>query len=206
MANYGRKSGDAALNAIIAVVIIVVLGLGVWAVIPQIKENRENNAATTEQTMTIANLAAAEGISFDEYISKYGLTDAGLTAEDNYQSAFYAMTVENFAKANGTTVDALRSEYELPESVTNETIWSEATLEMPAGIAMGGDDQFEQAKESYGLGDEFTADSRWGDVQEAIIAKMMEQQAAEATAAPEGEADAEATQAPEATAEASKDE
>ncbi len=203
MANNGRKSGDAAINMIIAVVIIAVLGLGVWAVIPQIKENRENNAAnTTEQTMTIANLAATEGISFEEYIDKYGLTDAGLTAEDSYQTALYAMTVENFAKANGTTVEELRSEYELPESVTNETVWSEATLEMPARIAMGGEEQFNQAKETYGLGEEFTADSRWGDVQDAIIAKLMEQQAAEETA----EGETEATEAPEATAEAEKDE
>lgn len=185
-----RTSGDTAMNAIIAVVIIVVLGLGVWAAAPKISEsikNREaaSDAADGQQTATIANAAESEGISFDEYIEKYGLKDASLTAEDSVQSAFYEMTVENFAKASSTTVEELMSRYSLPESVTSNMKWSEAMLEMPAGVALGGDEQFAQAKEAYGLGDEFTAQSRWGDVQSAMVAKMVQQQAAQASAEPE---------------------
>lgn len=207
-----RTSGDTALNAIIAAVIIVVLGLGVWAVAPKISEgikNREtasqNTDNQTQQTVTIGQKAESEGISFDEYISKYGLADEGLTAEDDYQTALYAMTVDNFAKATQTTFDDVVSEYKLPESVKPETKWSEAMLEMPAGVALGGDDQFAQAKEAYGLGDEFTADSRWGDVQNAMIQKMMENQAqAQASAEPSESAQPEDTAAPSETPAADK--
>lgn len=209
-----KTSGDVAMNVIIAVVIIAVLGLGVWAVAPKISEGVKNRASssqsdnTQQSSATLGDMAAAEGISFDEYIEKYGLKDAGLTAEDDYQSALYEMTVENFAKATGTTAEEIMSEYKLPASVTADTKWGEAQLEMPAGVALGGDDKFEQAKATYGLGDEFTAESRWGDVQNAMIQKMIQQQAAAASAAPEGSAapevasDAESTAAPEATAAA----
>lgn len=184
MGNTRRNSGDAALNAVIAVVIVVVLGLGVWAVVPKIRENMANRSAESQQssTVTVAQLAEAAGQSVDEYLAEYGLDGTDITGDTDYQSAMYAMTLENFAKANGTTVEELKSEYKLPESVTNETPWSEAMLEMPAGIAMGGDDRFAQAKEAYGLGDEFTAESRWGDVQDALMEKLVAQQA-DATAA-----------------------
>lgn len=187
MGNTRRNSGDMALNAVITVIIVAVLGLGVWAVVPKVRENLANNANNTAgtETVTVAQLAETAGKSVDEYLAEYGLAGTDITGETDYQTALYAMTLENFAKANGTTADDIKSEYKLPESVTNETPWSEAMLEMPAGMAMGGDEQFAQAKEAYGLGEEFTADSRWGDVQNAIIESMVAQQAASATTAPE---------------------
>lgn len=187
MGNTRRNSGDMALNAVITVIIVAVLGLGVWAVVPKVRENLANNANNTAgtETVTVAQLAETAGKSVDEYLAEYGLAGTDITGETDYQTALSAMTLENFAKANGTTADDIKSEYKLPESVTNETPWSEAMLEMPAGMAMGGDEQFAQAKEAYGLGEEFTADSRWGDVQNAIIESMVAQQAASATTAPE---------------------
>lgn len=187
MGNTRRNSGDMALNAVITVIIVAVLGLGVWAVVPKVRENLANNANNTAgtETVTVAQLAETAGKSVDEYLAEYGLAGTDITGETDYQTALSAMSLENFAKANGTTADDIKSEYKLPESVTNETPWSEAMLEMPAGMAMGGDDQFAQAKEAYGLGEEFTADSRWGDVQNAIIESMVAQQAASATTAPE---------------------
>lgn len=184
MGNTRRNSGDTTLNVVITVIIVAVLGLGIWAVVPKIQQNIANNAAdsSASQTVTVAQLAESAGQSVDEYLAEYGLTDSDITGETDYQTALSAMTLENFAKANGTTADELKSEYKLPESVTNDTPWSEAMLEMPAGLAMGGDEQFAQAKEAYGLGDEFTAESRWGDVQNALMEKLVSQQAASDTA------------------------
>lgn len=166
-------------NIIIGVIIAAFLGLGGYAVGTKYMENKANAPAeNAEQTQaqTVKTAAESEGITTAEYLEKYGL-DSSLSEDTSITDAYSMMTVENMAKANGKDTDTFRQENFVPEEITNDTPWGEVVPELPFK-ALVGEEQVEQFKSVYGLGDDITADTKWKDVEPILTQKQAELQAA----------------------------
>ncbi|MBP3361034.1 MAG: hypothetical protein J6N52_09295 [Clostridia bacterium] len=187
-----RSSADVFLNTVLVLVILVVLGLSVYAVGGKIQTKlAEKNQAgeQTEQTQadtyTVQNAADEKGMTFEDFTAEYGLTD--VTPEDLMSSVTGNMTCGNYAKYTDTTFEDLVSVNQLPESVTEDTKWSEAQDLIPVGVAMGGEEQFNQMKEQLGLDDSITKDTPSGEAMPIIqekYAEFMQAQQAAASEAP----------------------
>lgn len=182
-----RSSADVFLNTVLVLVILVVLGLSVYAVGGKIQTKlAEKNQAgeQTEQaqgdTYTVQNAADEKGMTFEDFTAEYGLTD--VSPEDLMSSVTGNMTCGNYAKYTDTTFEDLVSVNQLPESVTEDTKWSEAQDLIPVGVTLGGEEQFNQMKEQLGLDDSITKDTPSGEampvIQEKYVAYMQAQQEA----------------------------
>ena len=192
-----RRSGlDTAITTILVIVILVVLGLSVYSIGNKIKSNLPETAEETAPA-TVQTTAEEKGLTVDEFIAEYGLTD--VTAETSMTEVYEKMTCGNYAKLNNQTFEDLVAQNELPESVTADTLWGEAVNLIPIGVAIGGDEAFAEMKATYGLDDSITADTPYGEAWPVIEQKMMEQYEAQQAAA--SEAPAEAVEAPVEAAE-----
>jgi hypothetical protein len=163
-----RTRQDIILNIIIAAVILAVAGAGAYAVGSQIAKNRQEAAQTQQQgtdgeqqQQTIKTAAESQGISVADYLNEYGLA-ADTPETMPLGEAYNKMTVENVAKASGQSVEEFRQSTYLPDEVSDTMIWSEAQKEMPVR-AMMSEEEFNQAKQEYSLGDDITLDMKWKD-------------------------------------------
>ncbi len=195
---------DKMLNAIIAVVVVVFVGLAVWAISPKISEKIEAYKAEQQAALpdTIEKRANEKGVTVEQFIADYGITGENVTGETMMSEVIETMTVENYAKLEGTTVEEYIAANGLPETVTGTMTVGEANDLVPIKtvIESSGMD-FETFKTTYELGDDVTEDTPWAQVEEAVMKKTEEMMAAaqEEQAAP---AEASAEPAEEAAAEA----
>lgn len=144
-----RKKGNPLFTTIMVLVLIAVLGLGVYAVVSNITPKQEQ---TTEPAVQdVASYLGEKGITLDEFKTEYGLGD-DVTEETELSAAVGAMTVENYAKFSDMSIDAIKEENGMGAEVTNDMIWSEAQEYMPIGVyfeKMGVD--YTQILNMYGL-------------------------------------------------------
>lgn len=162
---------DKMINAVMIIVVLAILGLGAYAVYSKLSvsiETKAIEAGTSEQTVRYAaNLA---GMTSEEYLAQYGLSDAGLDEKSTASEMVEKMTVENYAKFNGQEIDAFLEELGLTDKATPDMMWTEAELLIPTGIYMGGEEQFKQIKEVYELDDSITAETPWGEAKDKVEA------------------------------------
>lgn len=194
------------INVIIAVILIAVIGLAVYAVYGKISENMTRTAIENgEAEPTVGYLAEQSGMSVEDYLAQYGVSGLGENATQEEMTD--AMTVGNYATYAGTTVEDLQTQYGLDETPSADANWGELRKTFTVRNMMGDEESFNQFKEVYGLDDSITLDTLWTDaepkIQESI--ERMQEEAANATEAPatEAPAEGEATEAPaegEATA------
>lgn len=188
--NYQPKkrvsAADKVTNAIMAVVIVAVLGLAVWAVAPKFQAKIEETKAAEEASKpdTIQKRADEKGVSVEDFIAEYGITGEDINGETLISQVAAQMTVENYAKLEGTTVEEFISSNGLPaDKVTGDMTVEAANALIPIKtvIASSGMD-FDTFKSTYGLGDDITEDTPWVDVEETVYAAMQAQQEAAAAA------------------------
>lgn len=197
--NKGNKS-NALITLIITVVIIAVLGLGVYATYSKLSKNIiDNKIASGEMEETVSHAAEAAGMSVEDYLADYGLT---VTDEVNGKTPvndlYGYMTLENYMNMNNANtsedpsatpepvdINAMIEEWGLTGQVTKDSLWKDVENLMPLKARFG-EEQLAQYKEAYNLGDEVTGDTSYGDFQKIIEEKIA--QMTSATAAPEGEA------------------
>ena len=200
-----NKGSSTLLNVILAVVMIAVIGLSVYAVYTTMSEKIINEKiASGEIEKTLDRMAEDAAMSVDEFMTKYGLENAGLTKDSVESNVVKKMKLSGYAEYKQTTVDAILAETFLEGKATGDTLYEDFLKMFTVRSALGGDEeQFKQMKEMYELDDSITMDSLWSDVEPIIsekAAKMMEQQNAQAVA-DATEAPAEGTPATEAPAE-----
>lgn len=210
-----RKSGtESVVTAVLTIIIVVVLGLSVYSIADKVKDKKASNtdsgaAQTESQPLTVEKAAEKKGMTADEFIAEYGLD--GAKGEDLMSDAMEKMTTGNYAKYSDKDFADFAEENKLPDSVTEDTPWGEAKKLIPIGVAMGGDDQFEQMKTLIGLDDSITADTPSGEAEPIIQQKYNEylqaQQAAQSSeSASEGASEAASEQASEAASESASEE
>ena len=137
-----KKKVDVAnliFNIVIVVLILALLGVGVWAAYNKLKPAPQQNVTeqmdmTTEQEQpaapeTIGDHLAQNGLTLDEFLTTYELTGVeGITEESLMSDVVRNMTLANFAKFNGTDVQSLG----LGEQYTEDTLMGVIFDEMSA--------------------------------------------------------------------------
>ncbi len=191
--NGQNKSGNKLFNTIVAVVMVIVIGISVYAIYTTASTKiLDNQIATGEKEATLEYMAKTEGISVDEFLEKYGLKDAGLSKDSTETEVAEKMTLTNYATIAGTTVEELLKQYYLEGKADGNTIYKDFKA-MWTVRAMVQDDEasLEQLKEYYSLDDTVTMDTLWSEVEPIIEAKMIEMQNATPAPIEEAQTDAE---------------
>lgn len=151
---------------------------------------------------TIGEYADAAGMEFDDFIEYYNLP-SDMTQLVNAYAATNLMPIKEYMeKFTGIDFSAAKEFYEWDDTVTEETPSVDAldkvTMEKRFGV-----DSLDQIKETYGLGDDVTGETLYGEVRPIMEKKELElkkqaEEAEKATEAPteNGDAPAENSAAP----------
>lgn len=163
MANETKKSSFNAINIIIAVVLIAVIGLAAYAVYDDISTNvTREKMESGEMEANLAYLADQNGMSVEDFLTQYGLT--GLDENATQTEVINSMTVENFLAYAGATLDELVEEYSLTEPPAMDANWGEVQKTFTVRNVIG-EENFDQFKEMYGLDDTITLDTLWSEAE-----------------------------------------
>lgn len=116
-------------NVILAIIVAIVLALGAYAVV---KQYQETHPSTDPET--VADRAKTEGITVEEFLTKYGLDgNEEITADTELATASGSMSVANYAALEGTTVDDIKAQNGFTEEVTDDMTMEEASGYIPVG-------------------------------------------------------------------------
>ena len=194
----GSKYKTSAIIAWILVVLLAAVDIGYY--MTNIYNKYNHMGYLDVNGYTIGEVVAGMGMEFDEFKDMYGLPKD--MRKDTYMNAAQSLIpVSKMAELNGKDLDSLREMYNFSEEITENSTWGEAIDSMSLKDYVG-EDQFEEFKSKYELGDDITLDTKWGDIRKDIEKKQVaEREAAEAAASASPSASAEAS--PEATADAS---
>ena len=202
-----RSASDKMTSAVMVIIIALILALAVFATYGKVADKVEENAianGTKEQTVGYA--AKQAGQTIDEYLEQYGLSGSKDVTEKTPLSEMYGfMTLEKYLEMSGEekSADDYIKEAKLEGQVTKDSLWKDVEPLIPAGVYFGSEDTLNQIKQMYGIGDEITADTPWGEAEE-ILNKAAEEMA-NATPAPTDEAAADASADTDAAADAPAD-
>lgn len=190
MKEAGKKKStpmDKLINIIIAVIIVAFVAVGAYAVYSKISSGiQERKIENGEAEATVGYLAKQQDMTAEDYLAQYGLTLGGDIDENTTQSDMLdSMTLEKYAEYSGQNADDIITNAGLSEQVTKDSLWGEVRALMPVS-AYYNEEQLNQIKQIYGIGDEVTLDTKYGDFEKIMEEKQS--QMAEATAEPEGEA------------------
>ena len=189
MNEAGKKkstSMDKLINVIIAVIIVAFVAVGAYAVYSKISSGiTERKIENGEAEATVGYLAKQQDMTVEDYLAQYGLTLGSDIDENTTQSDMLdSMTLEKYAEYSGQNADDIITKAGLSEQVTKDTLWGEVRVLMPVSSYYD-EEQLNQIKQIYGIGDEVTLDTKYEDFEKIIEEKQA--QMAEATAEPEGE-------------------
>ncbi len=163
------------VNAILVIVVIAVFALAVYAVAPKVSENLKNvlPQEAGPNTSIVSGMAESLDLTVDEFKAEYGLAD-DVTGDTLMADIADGLTLANYAKLNGQEYAALVEEMGLTDKVTETTTWGEAEPQIPFGNYVGGEETFNQIKETYALDDSITMDTPWGEVEPVLEQRQQE--------------------------------
>ena len=114
---------------------------------------------------TVGDLAEEMGKSLDQF-----LADNKLPAdmhEDTYETAaYYAKRVEDVAVDAGVTLEELKMIFGL-EDINPDDMWGEVYDKVKLRNLVG-EDGLEEYKKQFGLGDNITLDTTWGEIRNIV--------------------------------------
>ncbi|MBR5271237.1 MAG: hypothetical protein IKV64_03530 [Clostridia bacterium] len=207
MAKNNKKNGskDSILNIIIAIVMVAVIGVSIYAIYTTASTKIiKSRIESGETEPNLSYMAESAGLSVDEFLNQYGLENAGLSKNSSQTEVTDKMTLTNFATYSGTTVEDILKQYYLEDKANGDTLYADFKAMWTVKSMVGGDEEsFKQVKEYYGLDDSITMDTPWSEVEPVIEEKTKEMQ--NATPAPTQTAD-EATPEESNTEESTADE
>lgn len=115
------------VSVIMTVVILAVLVLGVIAVWGTIQDNYKQNRLNSGNA-TASEIADNMGMSFDDFLTYYGLSaDDGVTEDSNIQETMDAMTLENMSlfywgvELTDDVFNAFKANQGIGDDVTKDT-------------------------------------------------------------------------------------
>lgn len=161
-----KKQKDKAsiiVNVIATILVVAVLGLGVYAIAPKyIAEYQANKEA---QPKTVSDFLSEKDITMEEFRAEYGIgEETEVKKDDEIDSLALNFTLENYAKYQGMTADELKAKYELGDADVTMA-WKDAMLLVKTGNVakeMGFAD-FETFKTQVQLPDTVTENTPWGE-------------------------------------------
>lgn len=195
-------------NSISAVIIIAFLGLASYAIANEIisgnKTSSSDNTTDTADTQnnessvdtsTLGGYAEASGLTFDQMVEQYGLDTNVFSAEMPIQDAFNNFTLENIAKMQSMDIEEFKTQNGLPADIKTNVPNTE--LDTSVMLKVNGIQYTIDELRNYGLSEDITESTPWGEAQEAVsqavAAKMSEESGdaqadnGETTATQEGE-------------------
>lgn len=182
--NERTGSGNKLFATIIAIVMVVIIGICVWAMYSTISTKVINSQIESgEREATLEYMAKGAGLSVDEFIEQYGLQDAGLSKNSSQTEVVDKMTLENYAALAQTTVEDILKQYYLEGKADGSTVYADfKAMWTVRAMVQDSEENLETVKEYYGLDDSVTMDTLWSEVEPIIEAKVEEMQ--NATPAP----------------------
>lgn len=194
-------------SAIIAWVLVAILALFDFGYYYTQIYNKYNHMGYLDiNGMTIGDVAASSGMSFEEFKEQYGLP-ADMKKSTNMNAAQNLIPVKKMLEMYNSDLETLRDRYHFSEEITEDNTWGQA-LESMALRDYVGEDYFEEFKTEYALGEEITLDTKWGEIREIVEKKQyedriaaekgIEEEPVEAETETEEESEASEEEAPEA--------
>lgn len=191
MANKSRSSTDVAINVVIAIVLVAVIGLAGYAIYDKMSVKIQQKAIESgQQEATVGYLADSQGMTVEDYLMMYGLS--GLSKNTTEEEMTDQMTIDNYVAYTGMTIEDLQTQYRLSEAPSGDSIWGDLRKTFTVRNVIGEtEDELKQFKEIYGLDDSITLDTPWEEAQDKLeeSIKRMQEEAANATEAPAADAE-----------------
>lgn len=138
-------------NLIIGVVVVAVVAVGGYAVWQQYSETHPST-----DPETVEDRAEAEGITTEEFLTKYGLdTNEDIDGDTLLSDAQGHMTITKYAEHMGVTAEQVKLDNRMPDTVTDDMTISEAIgyVSMKDMAELQGTD-IATLRETYGLTEE----------------------------------------------------
>lgn len=187
-----RSAADKAVNAFFVLIILIVLGLSVFALYPKISQriaDSKTEQSTQEEqqqpTETVASVSEQLGITADEFISKYGLNADEVTAESALSDIISGMNVVKYYEFSRdmNALSAAEAETEDEAADSGEAAEDGEAAEAPADGEAGEAEQstfpqtFEEFVSQSGLDPaEVSEDMTVSDLQNLMMQKAQSEE------------------------------
>lgn len=163
-------------NAVVGGVVAVVIAVGGYAVW---KQYTEAHPSTKQET--VKDRAKTEGITTEEFLTKYGLdTNEEINGDTTLNEAQGEMSLTKYAECMGVTVDDVKANNRMPDTVTDDMKVNEAIgyVKMSDMAQLQGTD-IATIRETYGLTEEELPDDMMykdaNEVLSAAYSKLLEE-------------------------------
>lgn len=201
------------IGVVIGIAVLVIAAIiVVFAMFGKTWFNPYNKGHVDITGRTVGEVADMMGMEYNEFLEQYGLpSDMPKTTIES--AASYMIPLSKYTEMNGMTLADLAGYMGWDESITEETTIGEALDKTKLSFYVG-EENLATFKEEFGLGDDVTGETLWGDIRNTVELKQKEEYEAQLKAEEEaavedetetdadGEADTDAAADTEAAAEA----
>lgn len=132
---YSSNPAGNMINIVMVVIIVVVLGLGVFAVWDKLSTGIRQNQISNGGEYTVAEVADQQGMEVEDFLTYYGVSaEDGITEKSSVSEMGDKLTLENYIKLNfgSYTEDdftAFKAEQGLGDDITKDTKDSDVKMQ-----------------------------------------------------------------------------
>ena len=159
--NMGKLIGIIAAAVVVIAIVVLCIVFG-----PQWfnKYNRMGYIDVSGQT--VQDIADSAGMTLEEFLTEYDLP-SDMPKNTSETAAFYTIPVSRMAEMYGMDFATMKDVLEWGDEVTETSTWGEAEGATKVGVYVG-EENLEDFKSYYGLGDEVTAETLWSEIRNTI--------------------------------------
>lgn len=173
------------IGIIIAVIAAVVV-IAIAAMTSMMETNKYNKMGYVDISgKTVQDLIDQQGITLEEFLETYGLP-SDMPADTIESAAYYTIPVKNIAQMYGMDFESLKEKLQFPDTITEDSTWGEAEGEVTLANYIG-EDNLEEFKQQYGLGDNVTGETKWKEIRNTVDEKQKAQREEQEKAQAEAE-------------------
>lgn len=175
----GSKAGAIIAVVVAAVVIaaaIITQNDGLYGLFSTNKYNKMGYVDISGKT--VQDILDEQGMELSEFLESYDLPED--MPSNTYESvAYYMIPVKRIAEMYGMDFATMKSVLPFPDSVTEDTPWGEAEGEITVGAYIG-EDNLDTFRETYGLPETVTAETKWKEIRNTVdeVQKKQREEAA----------------------------
>ena len=176
-----KEKKNILFNVVSVVLVLAFLGLGAFAVVSDMDFGKDTETSTdaNAEITTLGDYAGSIGISYEQMAEQYGFSPDTFNKDMLVNDAVNLFTIEHIAKMNNQDVNEFKETLGIPEDVKTDVPSKDLSTEVMMKLN-GYQDTLEELRE-YGLSEDITEETPWGETQEAVynaaVAKFEAQQA-----------------------------